>query len=1235
MSQLLMFPGLVNSPETTTTTSISAVDTQIGILDISRIPRDLPNLLVLGSGTNAETVKVTAIDDGTSVITVVRAFQGIAKDWLAGTVIARNFTAYDYDTLRTNVLDLNDQIVKGELAIANGDSFVGFGYEPLGGVVRIDDDDPRIIFSKGDWTRGVIGVVTPRREGLKTRNTITNVIGASMEVTFIGTALIFDTAFDSGCGKIGVSIDGGAETIYDLYSVIPVYSQDILIASGLTFGKHTVVITVKQKNPASAANYVYCYYFDVLTTTTSSIKLARDGVLNKSSALTMGHQWESDTDITQAIDEITQLVKNASFKQISPVYGIVFQDDFNRANGAVGNGWSSGSIVSNKLNIAIGGTSLNGSLDWTDREIKFPFVAPASNIWVYLLYKDANNFVYANLVSGGSSAMYKKVNSKTTVLQDSGTSYSISVGATYYVTARKKGDLYSLSITTNADYVTNATTIYGYASDFTKGQIGVSSSASNIAALVIDNIEVNTPVPYGWLINGSVGGITSFTTNIVKQQGNITGASDGLYIPSDYGGCPMAVAGQSYTLRVKRKISSYISGDGVGIHLTWKDSSNNTISTSSSTNVTQMDDDFVEVSLTAIAPTNTHHVQPLFVYTGVLTVEWKEPLLELTSTATGVFHEKESRMDLVSLDTDGDIVVTKGTGESEIGYRVEQDGVISKFYRDSKTIPHWDRAKVWTGGTGRLNYIEASQSGGSGIYSNVLNDSLYISFVGTGIDVITALSTGSGIVGVTIDNGTEFLVDLYASSIKWQNRSICIKGLSYGQHQVKLRVTATSNGLTGNVYIYPDAFDIYVPKIPASPANTQPLGAVLKTDPDDGWIRYEETEGVVYSGTWTTSSFNAVHSNGHIKFSNTLNDYIEFSAVCSGFRWIDQFASSHGIAEIFTDEGSGYISRGTIDAYNASYLYQKVAFTRSMTLQLNKIKVVCTYTKNASASDYYIGIDAFEVKQPLYVIDLRKQLPEGTKKYIDQLLGDVYNLKSKKNVAESLNDGYDHSLSKLTTGIHGLMTTGNMTLYVNGSTGSDINPGTSALPFKTIQAAINSLPKIFNANNAATINVAEGTYNETVTIGGFVGVGYITIQGAGDLAGAANYVVNNFDIRNCTISLLINGFKAVSTSTAGFSAAYCPTQVQFDHCMCITASSSIGFFFGGGSQGLTNGCKVANRSVGCQNDGSLVSSMSWDSGSTGNTVGLSCWYAGTLGKYGTQPAGTTAESTNVGGIIRS
>lgn len=74
--------------------------------------------------------------------------------------------------------------------------------------------------------------------------------------------------------------------------------------------------------------------------------------------------------------------------------------------------------------------------------------------------------------------------------------------------------------------------------------------------------------------------------------------------------------------------------------------------------------------------------------------------------------------------------------------------------------------------------------------------------------------------------------------------------------------------------------------------------------------------------------------------------------------------------------------------------------------------------------------------------------------------------------------------------------THNATVYVNGSTGNDeTGDGSSAAPFKTIQAGVNSLPKILGGFHAM-IDIADGTYLERVTIDSFQG-GRLTLGAVG------------------------------------------------------------------------------------------------------------------------------------------
>lgn len=108
MDLIEMYPAAVNSKVTVTLGVLNADSTIIEVLDGSVLP-DAPNLLVLGSDQTAETVKLTAKEGNT--LTVERGIQGNAIAWPAGTQIARNFTAKDWDDLIANVATIVAKIL--------------------------------------------------------------------------------------------------------------------------------------------------------------------------------------------------------------------------------------------------------------------------------------------------------------------------------------------------------------------------------------------------------------------------------------------------------------------------------------------------------------------------------------------------------------------------------------------------------------------------------------------------------------------------------------------------------------------------------------------------------------------------------------------------------------------------------------------------------------------------------------------------------------------------------------------------------------------------------------------------------------------------------------------------------------------------------------------------------------------------------------------------------------------
>lgn len=99
-----MFPAIPNSPATAIAVpGITADDVTIPLVDASIVP-DAPNIVTIGNGEDAEVIYYTG-KDGNNLTGVTREYDksgsvGAKKDWPAGTIVARRFTAYELNYMR-------------------------------------------------------------------------------------------------------------------------------------------------------------------------------------------------------------------------------------------------------------------------------------------------------------------------------------------------------------------------------------------------------------------------------------------------------------------------------------------------------------------------------------------------------------------------------------------------------------------------------------------------------------------------------------------------------------------------------------------------------------------------------------------------------------------------------------------------------------------------------------------------------------------------------------------------------------------------------------------------------------------------------------------------------------------------------------------------------------------------------------------------------------------------------
>jgi hypothetical protein len=208
-------------------------------------------------------------------------------------------------------------------------------------------------------------------------------------------------------------------------------------------------------------------------------------------------------------------------------------------------------------------------------------------------------------------------------------------------------------------------------------------------------------------------------------------------------------------------------------------------------------------------------------------------------------------------------------------------------------------------------------------------------------------------------------------------------------------------------------------------------------------------------------------------------------------------------------------------------------------------------------------------------------------------------------------------------------TTADITYYVRPD-GNDNNDGlsnTAGGAFKTITKAISIIPHIVNHN--FTINVADGTYNEVVTLEGKNGSGLCSL--VGNPATPANVKVNSMILRRCTIAVVLNGFESTTTTDNGFTFNRV-VGAFVSNLRCVTVSASFGGILIQFSTATLTTSTFSNRSRGLDVQAASIVASENNSG-TGNTTGLYAIQASKIGKNGTQPAGTTSESSAGGAQI--
>ena len=213
-------------------------------------------------------------------------------------------------------------------------------------------------------------------------------------------------------------------------------------------------------------------------------------------------------------------------------------------------------------------------------------------------------------------------------------------------------------------------------------------------------------------------------------------------------------------------------------------------------------------------------------------------------------------------------------------------------------------------------------------------------------------------------------------------------------------------------------------------------------------------------------------------------------------------------------------------------------------------------------------------------------------------------------------------------------------LYVNGTSGSDSNPGTQSEPFKTIQAAVDSLPKNLG-EHSATIKILPGVYDEDILFYGFYN-GYSPVNNNFDgifiTSDSDPVEIRSLSFINCLVaSILAANIKiigGVSTSKIGVRVVGCP-HVVLSVCEingCTKGLSCGTYFTGGGSSVYLNVCTISNcteSAIYAEGQNNIYAETP---AGNDNAVGITAYYGAVVTTRGSLMTATTEQRIYAGFI---
>jgi hypothetical protein len=263
-----------------------------------------------------------------------------------------------------------------------------------------------------------------------------------------------------------------------------------------------------------------------------------------------------------------------------------------------------------------------------------------------------------------------------------------------------------------------------------------------------------------------------------------------------------------------------------------------------------------------------------------------------------------------------------------------------------------------SGWTHATNYSSAGYFGNSVSYDHNANDYVQVTFSGTQVSFYGGVNTTTGIAALSLDGGSETLVDTYNQGNGFGDGSdqgnVLIwtsSILSSGQHTLKIRVTGNKNAASSDSWVATDFVAI------CSACGTGSTVTTIDDTVTGSGNNQFNYQGSGWGNATGYSGYGYYNNSEH--YDNLANDYATITFTGTQVRVYVGENTTTGYIALSLDGGS----ETTLDTYANTYDQGNMLIWTSPALSsgTHTLKLRVTGTKDTNANDSYIGIDRVDI----------------------------------------------------------------------------------------------------------------------------------------------------------------------------------------------------------------------------------------------------------------------------------